>query len=240
MNATIPNELNGALPRRVSLTSAGRTNLVFFYFLIVLALAGVVWIGVYAALQVHDRAALRSGGVETTAEIAQTWIAGRPSKLKVRYNFTVNGTAFEGVSWVPDALWQSVRDASVLPIRYLPANPKVNHPAAWEDSIAPTLLWFLPLIVPAAFGILGLTELNARRRLVTEGLAAEAVITKSSRSKNGFTVSYEFRTESGKTTAGSKVFASQPEIGAKICVLYLKWQPERNMQYPTDSCRVMQ
>jgi hypothetical protein len=208
-------------------------------FMLALTIAFVCWVGLDRIQQLQHRAALRDDGRETVGEITRLWSAGRSLKTRVRYTFTVNGASFAGESLVPDELAASLRGSGTLPIRYLPANPAVSHPAAWEwsalldwdSSVAP--------IVGMALALFLFVTWRADRRLVAEGLPVVGEITRCAPGRgNGFSVNFDFRTQDGTITKGSGWSENRREIGERVCVLYLSRNPQKNLSYPSLNYRV--
>jgi hypothetical protein len=157
------------------------------------------------------------------------------------YSFAVGGIAFTGKADVPKQLEQDIHESSTLPIRYLPANPAVNHPAAWEEPALSAILPLLIPLIPVAIGIMMLASGHQERRLLAEGLPAIATITNSyPLSKGGYRSNYEFRTEDGSIGTGSDSFDGPPEIGTSFCVIYLPRNPRRNLPYPLLDYRVVE
>lgn len=226
----IPRELLGQLPRRTRL-EGGIQWVVVVTILLVITVAIILWASMNAVQLMRTRTALRHESSEAVGVVEEV------SRSRVYYSFTVNERSFKG-----DASRQGskLRDSDLLPIRYLPTNPAINHPAAWEE---PTVLVWIPFWVPALLVLILLVVLirmRICRRLLTEGMPAVAVVTKCSRGGRGiFYVDYEFRTEGGTVMTGN-CNDCREEIGASFCVLYLPQNPRRNMRYPSSDYRVVQ
>jgi hypothetical protein len=132
---------------------------------------------------------------------------------------------------MPRKIGENLRDSDPLSILYLPSNPAVNHPAAWEDS-QPIWLGFIFLAMALASAFMFLKTLREERLLIANGTPAVALITKTSSTRSGYLVKYDFRTADGIVITGSSGYEICPEIGANICVLYLPQNPSRNQLYP--------
>lgn len=236
---TIPSELMGLRPRRVRLSGNCLLQVTIATTLLVLGVAGAVWIGVDAVRQTQHKAALRQGGSEGVALITSRGREGRSATVTVRYDFNVNGEIFTGKADVPDQLNSSLQASGSLPILYLPADPTVNHPAAWEWSPQWGSL-FGPMIFAGA-GIFSLALVRTQRRLVVDGVPVVAVVTACSGPVGRsvwFGVKYEFRTEDGRVMEGSGRSENRQEVGTKICVLYLPQNPEKSLPYASANYRV--
>jgi hypothetical protein len=129
-----------------------------------------------------------------------------------------------------------------IPIRYLPADPTVNHPAGWEWTALLELNWIGASIIFVVAAIVLLLLLRMDRPLLAKGAPAVANVTQCSPNTmgNGFQVEYEFHAEDGRVTKGCGWYGSSQESGARICVLYLPQKPQRNLPYPSANYRVVQ
>jgi hypothetical protein len=237
----IPSELAGRLPRITRLSSSGAQMV----RLAAISLALAIGVGLYAAVdaveQIEHRAALRRDG----KQVVGTVTALRKSGLF--YTFTVNGVSYGGKTYLPEHIHLSLgqlanyMENSPIPIRYLPQNPAINHPAAWEWPSFMDLGWFLFPIFFGPFGYFLVTDLRRDRQLVSEGVAATGTVKKCTRlRKGGFAIDYEFPTEDGSLVQGSGASPAEVEIGAGILLLYLPQNPQRSNPYPAGSYRVAQ
>ncbi len=239
--ASIPSELTGPLPRRLRLSRNGNRMATAAAIMLVLAVAFAFWIGLDRVQQLQHRAALRRTGRETVGKITRLWSASRSLKTRVSYTFAVNGVSFAGEARVPNQLVTSLSESNTLPIRYLPANPAVNHPAAWEWSALLDWDSFVAPIIGLALALFLFATLRSERRLVIGGLPAVGEITRCTPgSRGGFSVNFDFRTQDGSITKGSGWSESRREIGERVCVLYLPQNPRRNLSYPSLNYRVAQ
>jgi hypothetical protein len=227
-----PPELDGPTPRTVRMTSTGVTTLAYVAFLFALTLAGVIWFGLQATNELENRAALRRGSVETTGEITRLYYAGKNTKQWVQYTFPVDGTFYTGKAMVPDMLSSAFQQHHFLEIRYLPGNPAVNHPSAWEETTSSSFTPFILPAVPLIVAIFLLTGFPAQRQLLSEGTPASAAITECSRGRNCFQLKYEFHTGDGVAANGSSVSDTPMKPGVQVRILYLPQNPRRNQTYP--------
>jgi len=235
---TAPPELTGALPRetRISKDGIGAATVATA---LLLAAIGIVLLGCKVeAQEMAKRAALRRDGREAVGEVTNlrhVW----GGAYTVSYSFNANGVVFTGESSAPEHIWNGLREALALPVRFLPSNPAINHPAVWEESVSSDWFAFAIALLPAAAGILVLTQLRRQRRLVAEGVPTAGVVTKCYRGgKGSWWIDYQFRTEDGRVAKG--IDNVRLEIGATICVLYLPQDPRRNRPYLRSYYRVAQ
>jgi hypothetical protein len=226
----IPSELLGQLPRRTRLEKPIQW-VVVVTILLGIVVAIILWAGKFAVQLTETRTALRHESSEATGVVDDIW------RSRVNYSFAANGRSFTGSA---SRSGPKLRVSDPLTIRYLPSNPAVNHPAAWEE---PTVAALFPFWIPTVLVlilVMMLIRMRIIRRLLSEGMPAVAVVTKRCRgARGGVYVVYEFRTEEGRAMTGSDG-ESPEDIGANICVLYLPQNPRRNMRYPSSDYRVVQ
>jgi len=235
MDVNIPSELTGPLPRRVCATRLGFWMATGTTLLLAFSLAGTLWFGDNAVQQMQNWEALRRDGIEIVGMV--TGKETGKSRM-VYYAFTVNGISFTGKARVPEQVFESLQDSDPLPIRYVPANPAVNHPADWESAPLDSA-WFIAPFPLVLFAIIFLISLRMERRLVADGVPAVGVITKYGHSySSGYFANYEFRTEDGKVMTKRVGVPGPLEIGSNIRVLYLRQNPRRNQPYPSPNYRV--
>ena len=241
--AAIPSELTGPLPRKVRSSPGGIQSAFFAAAVVALALAGTSWMAMRGVHEFQNRAALRSEGVEASGQVTGFSYAGKHNGiLVVQYSFPVNGISFPGKADVPRRLERDVKGSSTLPIRYVPANPAVNHPADWDEPLFSAVVPLMFPILPVAVGIMMLMSDHRERRLLAEGRPAIATITKShlygSRAHHYW--QYEFRTRDGDIHTGMIPFDDSQQVGESFCVIYLPQNPRRNLPYPLFDYRIDQ
>lgn len=238
-NWKAPRELATAVPRETQLTGRG-----IFVYILAVALP-IIAAGVGYAFHRQNVEAnaqntlLRTEGRETSAEIVRLWrTSGKSPEDRVRYAFSADHAWIHGECAVPSRYWQGLQKAGFLPVRYLPSNPAMNHPAAWENSTVP--IWMMAAFpaIPIALSIFLFWTLARRKKLAAEGLAAPAVITKSFRVKSSYATRFQFRTKEGAVVAGSDQIERRIEPGTSVCVIYLPENPRRNAIYPQSLYRV--
>jgi len=225
---TVPPELTGAAPRETERSEEGAGSVLSVTLLVLAAIAMVVLSFIADARQKAKTEVLRREGRETMGRV--TGLRHKPGAYTVRYAFNANGVAITGESPAPEDTWNGLRDADPLAIRFLPSNPAINHPAAWEGSGKSYWVMFFIPAMPVAGAILILIQLRGQRRLVAEGVPTAGVVTRCARgSRGGWFVNYQFRTADGSAAKGSANL--RMEIGATICILYLPQNPQRNQPY---------
>jgi len=227
--ATIPGELTGQLPRRTRLAKNGILFAIVIAILLAIAVALTIPASMNAVRLTQTRTALRQESSEVIGRI------DKKTRSKFYYSFQVDGRSFTGRASIQ---LQTSRVSDPIPILYLPSNPSINHPAAWEE---PTVVVWFPFSGPAVFLLIALAVYISMcwdRRLAAEGKPAVATVTSCALNKSGFSVKYEFRTEKGTVTKGNSSSETDQEVGASVCVLYLPRNPRRNQTYASLCYRV--
>lgn len=234
---TAPNELRGQARRRILLTGSGFQMALAAAILLVLAVAGALWLSAHAERRNQRITELRHDGVQAAGTITSLQSSGSAGPT-VNYTFTANGATFSGQASVPPELARAVSHAGSLPIRYLPADPAVNHPAAWVSS--PGWAWLVAPVISATLGLLLLLPLTVERRMAMEGAPVLAVVSKCARGRDGYVVNYEFRSPSETKIKGRGWCKGHQERGEGVWVLYLPKDPRRNLPYPLNYWRVLE
>lgn len=235
---TAPDELRGRTPRRALLSGNGIQIVIASAILLALAAAGVLWSGRRAATQSQMDSALSRNGLQTEATITHFQTIG-PFNPRVNYTFTANGKTYAGAARAPGSLKHALAGFSSLPVVYLPANPAMNRPAAWQRS---SLLQVITRAVPlfaAVLGFLLFVPLVMERRMAAYGAPVLAVITRCAPARTGYVIKYEFRTENGAPIRGRGWYKSRQELGTSIWVLCRPKSPGRNLLYPLSYWRVI-
>jgi len=224
-----PAELTGALPRETRISEDGIWAAARAAFFLLAAFAIVLLGCKMEARKMANRAALRRDGREAIGEVTE--LRHRLEGMyTVSYAFDVNGVVFTGMASAPADVGGGLRKALPLTVRFLPSNPGINQPAAWEAPVLSDWFTFAIALMPAVAGIFVLTQLRRQRQLVAEGVPTAGVVTKRSRNSKGlWCVFYQFRTEDGRVAKGSDTACL--EIGVTTCVLYLPQEPSRNQRY---------
>jgi hypothetical protein len=232
-NWTPPDGLGYSSLRPVRLTGGGIVLLVVAGLMLLGAVAAAIGLGRTARRQAQDHRLLQEQGVNTEARITRVWrSSGKDSQHLVSYRFTVQEREYAARKGVPARIWQTLKAGSSLPVRFLPSDPKVNHPSEWSDTPMPSWLPYLlsGALVATAFGCT--IPLRIQMRLLTEGRPAPGIVTGHRRTKDGTILRYEFQLLNGATAKGRGQSRRPPGIGSPVCVLYDPENPRRNAPYP--------
>ncbi len=231
-----PRELAGPLPRRARLYSTDGRNLLLIALLFFAC--GAIFTVSYCAeaiKQTQARAALRSDSAVVAGEVTGFSI-GRWAPTVVEYTFTYNGTAYSGKAKEPRSSgpWTAFNESDKIFVRFLPSNPAVNHPAAWEWSALMGLDSIIFQIFLLTMSGVALIVLLRDRKLARDGTPAAGEVVACTPKNRQFQVSYEFCTESGQLIKGESGSRDPYEVGARIWILYIPQNPGRNHSYPLD------
>jgi hypothetical protein len=229
---TFPSELRGSLPRRVQVNSANASAVIVVAVLCLGVggvLTGAACRGVVA--QIRARTALRQEGRDTVATVTATH-AGHGSPT-VTYAFKVHGLSYWGKAEISN-YGLVFHKSDQIAVRYLQTDPTVNHPADWEWSGVETmdLIPEVFLLFLTSVGVVALVALFRDRKLARRGIPAKGVVTDCSPGKSDFRVEYEFRTVDGVPASGHSSSPDEYGAGARIWILYLSKNPQRNSMYP--------
>jgi hypothetical protein len=232
---TAPSELAGPLPRRVTLNFDGDARYLLIIVLLFFVGGGIwlVWKGYNDVLQFQHRTVLRSDGRDVIGEVTG-FSFGRERPTTVNYRFTVHGVTYSGSAdeaRTPGP-GTSLNKSDKILVRFLPSNPAINHPKAWEWSAFIGLEYIAFQVFFMAMGGLALAVLWRDRKLAREGRVAEGVVTNCTRKNGSFRVEYEFRTEDGVPVKGNSDCVDEYGASARIWILYLPQRPRRNHIYP--------
>jgi hypothetical protein len=232
-NWTPPDGLGYSSLRPVQLTGSGIALLAVAVLMFLGAIAAGIGLGTTFRRQVKDQRLLQEQGVNTDAQITRLWRStGKDQQHLVSYRFTVQEREYVARKGVPPRIWQTLRTGSSLPVRFLPSNPKVNHPTGWDDTTMP---FWVPYLVAGELAVIAslLTFLLRRQmRLLTEGRPAPGIVTGHRRTRGGTVIRYEFVLLNGATANGRGKSRRPPAIGSQVCVLYDAENPRRNAPYP--------
>ena len=240
-DVTVPSELAGPLPRNVFLNMEGdgRYLLIIVLIFFVGGLSFLAWLGYEDINQFHQRAALRGNVREVVGKVTGfTFPRGGPTS--VNYTFTLDGVDYSSKaleSRTPGPGTRFEKGDSIL-IRFLPLNPAINHPDAWEWSLAIGWASVLCAVFQFSIGLFALVGLLRDRKLARLGKAVAASVTACTPKDRFFHVEYEFQVE-GVVVKGTHDGKDEYLAGARIWVLYLSNRPQRNDLYPLNLYSVL-
>jgi hypothetical protein len=232
LKTPIPSELAGPLPRKTRLSAKGIPLVLGATILLAVAVGCTSYALIQAIPELQKKSALRLHGSEVIGRVQSSSIPF------IDYAFAINGISYSAKVRLPEyiiansVLSESYRESSPILIRYLPENPAINHPAAWQWPAFEDLGWFLAALVTGTFGSLFVLFLRSDRQLVVHGRPRAAMVTGCHEAgRGGLRTTYEFRMDDGRVIQGSSRSINRQNVGACLWVLYLPQNPKRFQAY---------
>lgn len=230
---TAPSELAVPLPRRVTLNLDGDARYLLIIVLLFFLVGGITlgWRAYDDVQLFKDTALLHSSGREVVGEVTGLSYP-RHAPKKVHYRFAFNGRTYSGTAAARDeGPERGLNKSDHILVRFLPSNPAVNHPSAWEWSPSIGWVWVAFQAFFWAMGCVALVLLR-RDRLARKGNVVLGVVISCLPKDKSFHIEYEFRTAGGVPTRGNSDRLEGYETGSRVWVLYLPQRPVRNDLYP--------
>lgn len=247
MTFVLPRELSASRPRDVRLNAGGWALAALTVSLFAAAVGAGIGLHGVADRQARQQRAWADEGIDTQGVVNRLWRDSGENKSRwVSYRYVVDGRAYEGRTKVGSSKWNALRVGGTLPVRYLPADPARSFGAGVRPRAIPFWLPFVAAGVLAIIGWLSTATIRGQIRLLAEGRAAPAIVTRHTqhRTQHGGTqqsFTYTFRLMSGATTEGKGGLSTKPPaVGSVICVLYDAEQPSRSAPYPLALVRPAQ
>ena len=235
---SLPPELERSAPRDVGLTAGGRALIVLAWLLAAAAIGAGVALHFEARRQAHAAADFDRRGVTANAVVDRLWRkTGDGKPAFAAFHFEANGTRIDGESRMQLSAWRELRTGSTIVVRYLQENPRSFLLAGQRRSRMPFAVPYVVSFILAAFALLCLAPIRWQRRLLSEGRAARAVVTKVKQNKGSHgethrAMDYQFRVLAGTIATGKGTAPKTAEVGATISVVYDPERPTRNRPYP--------
>lgn len=231
---TPPDGLERSRPREVRLTLGGRGLIALSVVLWVAAIATTVALQLESNRQADERDLFAAQSVEARAEVTQLWRdRGEGKPRMVEYRFEVNGAVHTGRERLGASEWSRLRVGAPLPVRYLPGDPNQNRLPGRGRGGLPAFVAYLAGGVLALGAVAVHFSLRCQRRLLSEGRAAQARVTKVTKGEYGSVYEFEFTTLSGRKVKGkSNPGVKPPAVGSSICVVYDPDHPKSSAVYP--------
>jgi hypothetical protein len=235
-----PSEVAGSGPREVRLNGTGK----FLVGLMLFLLAGGIGLNVFLSRQLTkqtaQRSALDGSHSETQATVTRHWRTGdKEDTPMVAYRFEYDGRIYHGSTSAPGKEWKDLEVGSPIAVRFVPANPLVNHPSAWDMQVMPKWAPWSVSAVLVAIAFLPISLVQRDKRLLRDGRASPARVTGHRRGKGDVTLLYDFPLPNGEVAKGRGGQTRTPlGVGSIITVLYDSENPKRNAPYPLKTTRV--
>jgi hypothetical protein len=236
---TPPDGLGCSLPRPVSLTWRGNTLIA----LILVFVIGAPVLGIYLSgagrRQTEEQRRLRDEGRPADATVTRAWIATTKDRRHwIAYRFEYGGRIYTHSVLASTKIWQNFPKGSTIAVRFVPSQPTISHPIAWDARPLPLWLAYSITSIVAAPALLLPIPLRRQIRLLAEGQPAPARVTRVNRTNTAILVRYEFSLPSSAMVQGRANASKPPADGAPLCVLYDPENPRRNTIYPLSLVRL--
>lgn len=221
--------------RPVRLSGAGYAMLVFSAIFVIGGLVLGVFLWNQSRREGAERARMQSDGALAQATVVRLWKSGgEDTAYRLSYRFEVDGQVVTGSTRAPKKRWTALHTGDTIPVRYLAANPAINHPEEWSRKVMPVLVVALVPAMFVGFAALFAVIITRQSRLLSEGRPAPGVVVKVRRTDKAVTLTYEFRVMSGATRKGRSSASGKnvPAVGSVVCVMYDPDNPRRNGLYP--------
>jgi hypothetical protein len=188
--------------------------------------------------QAEERRVLAAQGVTVDAVITRKWrTTDESQETGVVYRFDYRGSIYTRSVNAPRKEWHELPVGATLPVRFVPSQPTISHPVAWQSRVMPAWLPYAIPVLCTGLGCLMTLPISFQMRLLAEGRPAPARMTGFRKAK-GIAVLYEFQLLDGTTAKGRSDVRKVPPEGAVLCVLYLPDNPRRNALYPLSLVRL--
>lgn len=231
---TPPDGLDRSRPRELRLTSGGKGLVALAACLWIGALAAGIGLHLHSSRQAAEQRLFREQAVDGVAEVTRLWRGKGESKQPwVGYRLTVDGRSYEGRAKLGQRTWRTLREGSEMPVRYLPSDPSTSRlRGPGPEPLPPFVAYLVAGALALAAGCV-LLPLRGQRRLLSEGRAAPALVTRHAKDQHGTTFDFEFAALSGSKLKGKGGPRSKPPaVGSTIWVVYEADNPRRSAAYP--------
>jgi hypothetical protein len=231
---TPPPGLERTRPREMRLTAGGQALLVLSALFVIGGAATFVGLSLVSARQAQTLRRWHEQAVDTTGQVTRLWRrGGKQREHRMAYRFSIDGRTYEDDARLSRPAWEALKVGDPVALRYLPSDPKENHPVGRGPRVMPPALPALSGLGLAVTGGLVLLPLLQQRRLLAEGRPAPGRVTRHHKTKKGIQYDFQFVMLSGGRREGkSGPVAKPPAVGEAITVLYDTDDPRRSAPYP--------
>jgi hypothetical protein len=223
-------EMNAQIPRKVRLDGSTIGALSFGLLIFLSGLAVLVWLSLDTAKQLRIQSTLLQDGRLVNGTITASSV--NRGGTNVKYTFIVENVLFSGHAEMSADDYSVPGDPRLIPIRYLPTDPRVNQPVNWKWASAWDLFPFLLLISMTGIGAKAMITAQRQTNLARNGLVVVGRVTGCTPKNKLFTVFYVFTSNTKVETEGSCDLLEEYEAGTAIPIIYLRSNPKRNAKYP--------
>jgi hypothetical protein len=238
-NWTPPDSLGYSSLRPVRLTGQGKALIGTAVALVIGAAVLGIFLGRTARRQAEEQRLLRTEGILADATVTRAWIDGSKERQRwIAYRFGYGDRIYSHRVQTPRNSWEGLSAGSIIAVRFVPAQPSISHPIAWDMRPLPFWLAYVISGTIAASAFFVLIPVRRQARLLAEGRPAPGHVTGFKKADKYLVVKYEFRLLSGAVAKGRANTSKPPVEGSTLCVLYDPENPRRNALYPLSLVRL--
>jgi hypothetical protein len=243
--ATVPPELQRALPRDVTLNGSGIAVLVLALLMIFGGFACGAWFSSVSKDQTVEYAAERADAVAAQGRVTEVQrLPGKEDRWRVRYSFEVDDQVYVGATSMRRIEARRYQPDADVQVMYVRSDPHENWVSGHDPKPLPAIVATLIGITPIMIGGLLLLMVQRQRAMLEQGRAVMARVTDvrrySTGKSSGVRVRFDFTMLEGFKREGraNTTVAAAPALGSDIVVLYDANKPQRTVLYPLSLVRV--
>lgn len=242
-----PPGLERCRPRAVRWTGTGKAVLGIAGFLFAGAVAAGVVLGIAASRDAERARLLREESVAVEGTVTRLWRSrGDERQYWVAYRYAASGREYHGTARLSLPSWRLLAVGAPVPVHYVRSKPEISRPFRDTWSGMPPWVPFAAAFALAGAGLLAILAPFRQRRLLREGRAAPAVVTRlesvhhrGRAARSEVRIHYAFALLSGATAYGKGgPMKNPPDVGSAIAVIYQPDDPRRNAPYPLPFARL--
>ncbi len=190
---------------------------------------------------------LREESALAEGTVTRLWRSrGDDPKHWVAYRYAASGREYQGTARLSLRSWRLLELGAPIPVYYARSRPDISRPFSSAWSGMPAWVPCAAAFALAAAGLLATLAPVYQRRLLSEGRAAPAIVTRRESARRGGRaarsegrIHYAFALLSGATAYGKAgPMKDAPDAGSVITVLYLPDDARRNAPYPLPFARL--
>jgi hypothetical protein len=240
-----PMELQRSTPREVELTGGGKAAAVSALLLVIAVFVGTVLLVQKSARDAAQWESWKAETASTQGEVTRLrkTASGDDTRYWADYQYKAGEQSLAGTAHVRRERWRTLKPGDAIQVFYRRSEPETSWLSGAEPTGMP--MWVPIVFVPSVLLpiVLIVWQLRRQRRLLEEGRAALATVTKvrKSNTQHGkrYRVEYEFNAGEGSTRRGKWEAGRMPfETGQEFTVIYLPDEEKWSARYPLSLVRV--
>src|ERR1019366_4033563 len=160
---TPPDSLGYSSLRPVRLTGRGNALIAVAVALVIGAIALGVFLGGIARRLTEEQRLLRTEGIHAEATVTRAWIDDSKERQPwIAYRFEYAGRGYTQRVKTPRKIWPGLSKGATVPVRFVPSQPSISHPIAWNGPAFP--LWLACLLAGSLAALSLLLPIAVRRQ----------------------------------------------------------------------------